>query len=700
MSPEPESLDLNGYEYRLRPEKVLTDLDPELQNVVLLERAGRTLPYYLRERLKTGEEVVDVIAKLRHPNSRVDGLIISQRIGPIVTGVVKAADIVKVRTQDEVISLKGARRLRPTLANSVPEIRASKHQIRQTLTMTPAMIDGSGVIVGLVDLGCDFVHPNFRMPNGETRIRYLWDQRGGTHREAEEGFGRSPAGFGYGREFSAAALNKALEEEDPDDREAPLRAINYELETSHGTSVMDVAAGNGAGGNPPGVAPGADIIFVHSSLGQEPAADGSIANSRHLLEAVKYIFDRAKQLSDMPAVVNISMNSDGGPHDGTTPVELGFEQLLQTPGRAIVIAAGNRRNIGTHVKRVVHPNQTRTLVWKVNSGDTTDNKLEVWYSGNERLEVTLRPPTQAFTHPPLGPVPPNSTYTILRKEMEVGRIFNRLNDSGNHDNHIAIILEAGAEQGVWEVGLRSTNEFATPFVIHAWIERDDNDRSVFDDAEFGDQAYTVGTIACGTSTIAVSGYNALTPTLILDSFAEGPTRDGKQKPDVSAPGHEIFAAQSGTDTVDGPLEGTSLAAQHVSGTVALLLQAATRLLTAEEIKTFIVNAARNNPPNDAETWNSRYGAGRLDAAASLANCVRTVQPVVVVEEVHEVVIHELITPPPGSNSVAIHEFAAVTVSESALLNFTPAVAPTGNGTVVIDHEETDTASPETSGHST
>jgi len=42
----------------------------------------------------------------------------------------------------------------------------------------------------------------------------------------------------------------------------------------------------------------------------------------------------------------------------------------------------------------------------------------------------------------------------------------------------------------------------------------------------------------------------------------------------------------------------------------------------------------------------------------------------------------------------------VTVSESASLNFAPAVAPTGNGTVVIDHEETDTASPETSGHST
>ena len=631
-------------EYSLREEKILTNLDPELQNAVLLHKARRPLPYYLRERLASGEEVVDVIAKLRDPGLKVKGLHISQRIGQIVTGVVKSEHIVKVRRNRNVLSLKGARRLLPTLANSVPEIRATPQQLRNAFEDRRGEPDGTGVIVGIIDHGCDFAHKNFRTSDGDTRVLFLWDQRGGSVGDLEQGLGRSPKGYNYGREFSAEALNRALREAPPDkDPTAPFRFLKYRIVSDdgsddfpeHGTTVMDIAAGNGGGINPPGVAPGADIIFVDSSLGEDAASDASLGNSRHLLEAVKYVFDKAGELN-RPAVVNISLNYDGGPHDGSSPVEEGFDRLLETPGRAIVIAAGNSRNSKIHVRRMVHPQQTCTLSWQIPEKDQTDNKLEIWYSGQQRLDVTLTPPNGI----PLRPVLPGSTATILRLRQEVGRIFNRVHDSANGDNHIALILDAGAEEGVWEVGVRTL--FPQPFPIHAWIESSNGGGSVFRDVLPSDQAYTVGTIACGLSTIVASGYDALDPSLILDMFAEGPTRDGRQKPEVSAPAHGLSAAVAlSNDEVDGDLEGTSCAAPHVTGLIALLMQVAQRPLMIDEIRTLVMDVARRRPPSSDDSWNPRYGFGRVDASASVQSLVAKQTPkIVVVKEKREVITAE------------------------------------------------------------
>jgi hypothetical protein len=227
-----EFLSNNGNsEYWLREEKVHTNLDPELQNAVLLFQAKQPLPRYLRERLASGEEVVDVIAKLHDPGVRVEGLHISQRIGPIVTGIVKAKDIVSVRQNRNVLSLKGARRTLPTLGNSVPEIRATPQQLRKAFRSRRGEPDGSGVIVGIIDHGCDFSHKNFRMANGDTRVLFLWDQRGGNVRDLPEGYGKSPKGYNYGREFSSEAINCALKKAlaSEEDHQAPQRHLNNQI---------------------------------------------------------------------------------------------------------------------------------------------------------------------------------------------------------------------------------------------------------------------------------------------------------------------------------------------------------------------------------------------------------------------------------------------------------------------------------------
>ena len=100
----------------------------------------------------------------------------------------------------------------------------------------------------------------------------------------------------------------------------------------------------------------------------------------------------------------------------------------------------------------------------------------------------------------------------------------------------------------------------------------------------------------------------------------GPTRDGRQKPEISAPGHGVFAAHSRTFTGVVPKNGTSMAAPAVAGIVALVLGEARERgldLSAAEVRDIVAASARRSPPGGT-AWHDRFGHGRIDAAAAIA----------------------------------------------------------------------------------
>ena len=670
--------DDNNTKYTIQQEDVLNELDPDLQRIILMRRTGQPLPPDLVKTVTEEDNqvftAVDVIARLKYPGQTVPGLWVVQKIGPFVTGLVDVDRIEDVRKL--VDSLKAARPVQQTLSNSVPEINGSQAQI---FAATGLNVDGSNVIIGIVDHGCDFAHPNFRkLDDGkETRILFLWDQREGTTPD-------SPTEFGYGREFDAAAINNALEnpEEGPD---GPHKALGYQLENDHGTFVMDIAAGNGGGQNPPGVAPGADIIFVESSLGNLETGQ-SAGNSRYLVDAVQYIFTRASQLN-RPAVVNISQSTDAGPHDGSTPVEQAFDSMLQTPGRAIVMAAGNSADINKHVRRRIYPGQTRTLNWLIQQNDGTGNKVELWYDGRRALELTLR----LGQNIEIGPFGLGTTHTIHKtvdnQEQVAGHVFHRANDSGNGDNNIVVEFEPLMEAGTWQLELTSPDPpDHTPFDVDAWIERDDGRISIFPDSQPSDGLCTLGTLACGRSTIAVSAYQIFPEGIgILVNSAAGPTRDGKLKPEVSAPGAGINAATILTDSVGPAGSGTSLSAPHVSGLVALLMEAAGTFMTIEEIRDLVMNPARHRPPSVMNAWDPRYGAGRIDVAASISEALAIPAPPSPMPEIG-VFEHELIEAEFGGIGISVETVSAI-VAPLFHVSHGPPSANGGSAENGAEHEE-------------
>lgn len=203
-------------------------------------------------------------------------------------------------------------------------------------------------------------------------------------------------------------------------------------------------------------------------------------------------------------------------------------------------------------------------------------------------------------------------------------MIHRAQDPLNGDNVINIFIGTGLRSGVYGIELRNVG--TQPANFHAWIERDDDRRTpagtvVRNQSKFvaadQDPTHTLGSISCGADTITVGSYSATVTGRDLSDFtAEGPTRDAKKKPEVSAPGQNILAAESRSVDRAVSMSGTSMAAPHVTGLVALVLQSANAPLTIAEIRQAVINSARRNPPNGSG-WHPRYGNGRVDVAASV-----------------------------------------------------------------------------------
>jgi len=540
----------------------------------------------------------------------------------IVTARIKESEVESLCRQPFVVSLKASSRFRPFLEKTLSETCADEG----LLPKDEKTNGGKGVIIGIVDFGLDFAHRNFRNDNDSTRVLALWDQKALPRRSSEQ------SEFGYGRVFTSKEISNTLKSGELDKSDSdtpPYEKFGYLLpkdslvETgAHGTYVADIAAGNGSGTHQKGVAPKADIVFVDlatAPLSEPPAVGSTFGDSAQLLEAIQFIFDFADK-KGRPCVVNLSIGSNDGPHDGTTLVEEAIDWMVsEKHNRAVVVAAGNAFGEGLHAMGRVCEGGEVNLKWRIPEYDATRNEMELWYPSEDRFIVDIFAPDGKH----LFSVNPGEYKSYNKRGLLT--VYNILGDPSNGDNVINIFFEHSLREGDWALRLYGKKVYDGRF--HAWIERDERGQSRFappDDGsyEISDEC-TLSSLACGKRAIVVGAYDAhpLHPKApISETSSSGPTRDGRQKPDLSAPGEIVLAAQSGTLVLRHRQSGTSMAAAAVTGIVALMLAEARALglsLTADQIRNILILASHRRPP-EGEDWDERYGWGRVCAAKAVA----------------------------------------------------------------------------------
>jgi hypothetical protein len=217
-------------------------------------------------------------------------------------------------------------------------------------------------------------------------------------------------------------------------------------------------------------------------------------------------------------------------------------------------------------------------------------------------------------------------------------VYNEVFNPANGLNYISVYLSPflkkpviGVRAGAWIVRLHSLEVRDGRF--HAWIERDDPQRlgrvgdrdawsfpSFFTERTLVDDT-TVSSLGCGSRVITVANLDAVKNQISLSS-SQGPTRDGREKPDIAAQGTDVVAAKGFAGDPDEwvAMSGTSMASPLVAGVVGLMLAVEPRL-TAAQIESIIRRTAKPLP-GASFTWSNAAGFGVIDPEACLVETSR------------------------------------------------------------------------------
>jgi subtilisin family serine protease len=507
-----------------------------------------------------------------------------------------------------------------------PLLDSASYWVRAGVARQNYGVDGTGTLVGVADTGIDVTHPDFLDAAGHTRVAWLLDlslKPAGRYPDLEKKYGILDDN---GNPIAGAVLDASM----IDEVLAQAGSTKPQDEVGHGTHVTSIAAGNGGGPNKPytGIAPSAGILFARVT-GQ---GSQSISND-DLLRAVGFLFDRADSMG-RPLVVNLSLGSDFGPHDGT----MDWEQTLASyvgpahPGHALVVAAGNS---GSIVDTPIHQNVFVTPGTRLRVPLTEPTNLsggaQVWVTmhAGAQINVGLDGPDGEW----IAPVAPGQQGGKTASVYKAG-VVNGSSVSGSPvpqgSNGAVVIWQGTVPAGVYAVTLEGQG------TVDLYVEGI-GDLAGSISFSSGIREGTVNLPATSPALIAVGCTVNKSSWISIDKGAvglseplldatgmmpdpsgamrpinsgemcwfssAGPTVTGVPKPEIAAPGAIVVAAMSGqalpgssgsiftnpscpgatagappdpkclqVDAHDAVAVGTSMSAPMVAGAVALLLE--------------------------------------------------------------------------------------------------------------------------------
>lgn len=587
----------------------------------------------------THGDVVSVLVKLSGSDVseiQAAGFAVSGAVGDIATLEVEVEKLPKLASLDSVQKLSAAVFRYPSNDRARRSSGVEDVFGNRVVTQT-----GKGIIVGVIDTGIDFRHLDFTLPGSSgtrTRIKALLDMTvyGGVTPDPGWNYSLPGQSAVIGHLYTENDINSALGSPKPADQESD--SVKQRDKNGHGTHVAGTAAGNGVAAPVPGtyagIAPEADLIIVKATRQNDGTA--TFRNS-DVVNALQFVLQQAALLSE-PFVVNLSLGGQSGPHDGTTPDERAIDNLVNGgTGRAVCVSAGNDGDTKIHASATVPAAGTVQLNFNaVNKPSFVD----LYQAFSDRFTVTVTRPDGVT----LGPVaydPNGFQMTNGQASDQYVQVFNANDDKGDADPtndqpDIFLMFKPGALTGQWSLTLTDADSNPNQS-FDAWAGGTDvnftnllNNSHLVSAPGNAREAITVGTYVTRSSTLLLGGFTPYS--------SPGPTADGRQKPDLEAPGHYLYSTKStditnsgvvfidplpagdfdaATDYVHyGGLAGTSMAAPVVAGGVALLLQSLPSL-NGEQIKNSLTQST--NPDRfTAPGWNSVSGYGQLNVSGAIA----------------------------------------------------------------------------------
>ena len=535
-----------------------------------------------------------------------------------------ASLVPRLASLDGVVAVRPVLEVRPAIASTVPFIGG-------TTLVDELGLDGTGVDVGIIDSGVDYLHAAFGGPASDAAYAandpVLID-------DTLDGAPLFPTakvvgGTDFvGEDYDAQTYDLPVPDPDPMPSYNKIDPETGEITAydEHGTHVAATAAGMAAEELAPGVAPGARI-WALKVFGQ--------GSTTLTTAAVEWATDPNGDgdLSDALDVLNLSLGSELGGSAEVTADQLAIDAFVGLGG-VVVAAAGNEGDVpfihsapATYssviaVANTYGPGEVGTFVVVEEPADLAGQYPA--RAASKQFAPSLSnagPVTGGLVYAGNGCLaadfPPEVAGAIALVDRGDCTFAEKLGFAGAAGAVAAVVINNVDDE---PIAMTGTPPSDIPGVM-LWKETGDPLREA---------------ILAGATMTATLGSGLPNPTLadkVHPSSSRGPgyaAVDGGviAKPDVAAPGAHIRAARAGTGVNTKSKTGTSMATPHVTGLAALLRQAhpdwSPRDLKARLVTTAAVDWVGGNPatgdkgPEAPASWG---GAGRVDGVAAVAGDV-------------------------------------------------------------------------------
>lgn len=474
---------------------------------------------------------------------------------------------------------------RPETTEIAPDLFSAVTMTGADIVQSELGFTGEGVRIGIIDTGIDYDHPDFGGNGSPDSTTYPTEKVAFGYDFVGDAYNADPgAGEGY-NPFP-------VPDEDPDDC------------AGHGTHVAGIAA---ADGEVTGVAPGA-TLGAYRVFGCNGSTDADI-----MLHAME------KSLEDEMDVVNLSIGSAFSAWKEYPTAQA--TDALAREGVVVVASIGNSGADGLHSAGA--PGTGADTIG-VGSVDNTMYAASVFLDA-EGNEIPYSVGTPA-------PEPPTSGDTPVVAVHEAGTEAAQACGTDPFTAEEQELIEGNyvlIQRGVcsfYEKALNGQQAGAAGVLLY------NNAPGTINPSLAGDEDITVPTVmvtqadgeslveqSLGTpSTITWTEGVAQLPNPtggLMSSFSSfGTMADTTFKPDLSAPGGQIYATYPLEIQPYATLSGTSMSAPHVAGAAALMLEADPSLGVAE-VKLKLQNSSEQLDLSIAPTAGlevvHRQGAGMI-----------------------------------------------------------------------------------------
>lgn len=491
------------------------------------------------------------------------------------------------------------------------EINPTEDSCIQQLSRRDFSLSGRGVLVAVPDSGIDYRLPEFRKPDGSTRIRFLWDQ---TLRPDGENR-RPPSGFRLGVEFDSAQINAALQADTPQQQFQQLPTVDT---SGHGTAVAGIAAGQS--GSYRGAAPEAELLIVKLGL---PDAR-SFPRTTEIMRAATWAVRKALELQ-MPLALNLSFGNSYGAHDGSSLLERFLDNAAEIGRTVVCVGSGNDgANAGHLAGRIPENPGTADVELAVAQYENTLS-IQLWKNYSDVYRIRLRSPGGQESELPVSVE--GGKYTLRLEQTEILVYIGEPTPYAAAQEIYLDMIPLGRpyiNSGIWTIRLEALESVTGRYYFYLPSGAARSSVTGFY-RPTPDVTLTIPSTAA--KVITVGAYDS-----IYQAYADfsgrgyadaertiGVVTSGMAKPDLAAPGVGVLAP----DIYGGylPVTGTSFATPIVTGSAALLMewgivQGNDPFLYGEKVKAYLRRGARPLR-GEAVYPNERVGWGALCVDASI-----------------------------------------------------------------------------------